>query len=176
RRIEAASGGHGVTWNDDRKSPRTVHEAADETVGSLFKQVDAAGGGTALFAGKTKFSLWNRSWGQSIDRVKIRDDKGPRLAPALRKDRRLAADVRTDLRKQRRALRFWHLATPDRAGHRTGFMKPRYRKSIRQADAMVGSVLRVINRTPRLRKSTAVILTSDHGATLGRKHDDPSRL
>ena len=165
RRIDADAGGHGVTWNDTRKSPRTVHEAAGEHVDSVFTGVDAAGGRTALFAGKSKFSLWNRSWGKAIDRVSIRA-----------KDARLAADVRTDLRKQGRMLRFWHIATPDRTGHKHGFMKRRYLDAVVKTDAMVGSVLRTIEQTPRLRKSVAIVLTSDHGATRGRKHNDPAKL
>ena len=36
RRIEAATGGHGVTWNDDRRRPATVQAAAGQRVESVF--------------------------------------------------------------------------------------------------------------------------------------------
>ena len=48
RRIEAATGGHGVTWNDDRPTPATVQAAAGHDVESVFTAVDDAGGSTAL--------------------------------------------------------------------------------------------------------------------------------
>ena len=61
RRIAAADGGHGVTWNDARLTPPTVQAAAGGPVESVFNVVHAAGRQTALFASKTKFSLWQRS-------------------------------------------------------------------------------------------------------------------
>lgn len=167
RRIDADQGGHGVDWNYGTDATAdTVHEAAGEHVASLFTAADDAGGSTALFAGKGKFRLWKRSWGGAIDRVSVR-----------RKDERLARDVLRDLRRTKRMVRFWHIATPDRAGHRHGAMRPRYLKAVRQVDAMVGRAVRTIRQTPRLRGTTAIVLTSDHGVTKGRRdHDDASLL
>lgn len=162
RRIDPDHGGHGVTWNDERTTPRTVHAAAGERVASVFTTVDAAGGSSAVFAGKAKFSLWNRSWGRAIDRMTVREEEG-----------RLVRDLRRDLRRHDRDLRFWHVATPDRVGHEHGFMKRRYLRAVRQVDAQVGEVLRTL-RSPRLRGRVAVLLTSDHGVHAGRHHDDSS--
>lgn len=165
RRVDAERGGHGVDWNDDRTRPRTVAQAAGEPVASVFTAVDAAGRSSALFAGKTKFSLWRRSWGGAVDRTRIDED-----------DARLARKVRRDLRRRDRALRFWHVATPDRVGHASGFMGPRYLRAVRRVDARVGRMLRTIRSTPRLRGKVAVLLTSDHGgATGGTSHSDASR-
>lgn len=165
RRVDAERGGHGVDWNDDRRRPRTVAEAAGEAVASVFTAVDAAGGSSALFAGKTKFSLWERSWGRAIDRVRIDEH-----------DARLARAVRRDLRRRDRQLRFWHVATPDRAGHEHGFMGPRYLRAVRRVDARIGKLMRTIRSTPRLRGKVTVLLTSDHGgAAGGTSHSDASR-
>lgn len=166
RRVDAADGGHGVTWNDEAKATAdTVHEAAGEHVASLFTTVDDAGGSSALFAGKSKFRLWRRSWGATIDRATLRE-----------KDARLARDVRQDLLRADRDLRFWHVATPDRAGHRHGYMRKRYFTAVRRVDDWVGELLRTL-RTPRLRGKVAVVLTSDHGGSRGRKwHDDADVL
>ena len=68
RRIAASRGGHGVTWNDDRRRPPTVQRAAGHDVSSVFRVVHNASRGTALFASKTKFSLFERSWDAGINR------------------------------------------------------------------------------------------------------------
>jgi len=63
RRIDASKGGHGVDWNDDLpKRPATVQAAAGHEVQSLFTVAHQAQLSTALFATKTKFSLFQRSW------------------------------------------------------------------------------------------------------------------
>ena len=70
RRIDADRGGHGVTWNTDQPGT-TVHQAAGEGVGSVFARVHRAGGTTALFTGKSKFSLFERSWPKALDRYTL---------------------------------------------------------------------------------------------------------
>lgn len=164
RRIEATTGGHGVTWNDDRRRPATVQAAAGQRVESVFTQVSAAGGSTALFASKTKFSLWKRSWPLSIDTTRIQLD-----------NTRLARSVRRDLRDNERAFRFVHLSLPDAAGHEYGFMSPRYLRAVQQVDALVGSIVDAVRDDPELVGRTAIILTSDHGG-LGADHSDARRL
>ncbi len=76
RRILASRGGHGVTWNDDRRRPPTVQRAAGHDVSSVFRVVHNAGRTTALFASKTKFSLFERSWDAGISKMRIRLDNG----------------------------------------------------------------------------------------------------
>ena len=62
RRVDRSRGGHGVTWNDERLRPRTVQAAAGHPVGSVFSSLETAGLGSAMFAAKPKFTLFNRSW------------------------------------------------------------------------------------------------------------------
>lgn len=165
RRIDAAHAGHGVTWNDDRLEPGTVQEAAGHDVSSVFDGVHEAGLRTGLFASKTKFGLFERSWPASVDRAVIRED-----------NRALARVVRRDIRRHQRAFRFVHLSNPDRAGHRHGFMSGPYLHAVRRADHLLGTLLRALRTAGRAR-STVVIVTSDHGGGGGREHHaDPSRL
>src|SRR5690606_15761192 len=91
-----------------------------------------------------------------------------------RNDARLGRAVNRDLRRHRRDLRFWHVATPDSAGHAFGFRNRRYLEAVKEVDAMVGRAMRTL-RTPRLRGKVAALLTSDHGAHAGRSHDDADR-
>ena len=164
RRVEATTGGHGVTWNDDRRRPATVQAAAGRRVESVFTQVKASGGATALFASKTKFSLWKRSWPLSIDLTRIQLD-----------NTLLARSVRRDLRDHERAFRFVHLSLPDAVGHDHGFMSPRYLRAVEQVDRLVGVIVDAVRNDPALVGRTAIILTSDHGG-LGDSHSDASRL
>ena len=65
RRIDRARGGHGVTWDDDRRK-MTVTRAAGHPVKSVFSQVKAAGGSSALFSTKEKFGIFQRSWTRGV--------------------------------------------------------------------------------------------------------------
>jgi predicted AlkP superfamily pyrophosphatase or phosphodiesterase len=163
RRIDAAAGGHGVTWNDDRLSPNTVQEAAGHDLSSVFSVVDAAGGSTALFAAKTKFSLWPRSWPDAIDRTTI-DERNGALVDQL------IADLDQD-----RDFRFLHLSPPDVAGHAHGWMSKAYLRAVRRSDALVGRVVKAVNADPARRAGTTILLTSDHGGH-GPSHSDPTLL
>ncbi|PVG81074.1 hypothetical protein DDE18_19870 [Nocardioides gansuensis] len=164
RRIDRSTGGHGVTWNDDRRRPRTVQAAAGHTVESVFTQVHGAGELTGLFASKTKFSLFDRSWPAAVDVSTIIED-----------DRRLARAVRRDLASTDRAFRFVHFALPDRTGHDKGFMSAAYLDAVRGVDRLVGTLLDAIESDPDLAGRTAVIVTSDHGGK-GPSHYQAARL
>ena len=82
----------------------------------------SAGGSTALFASKTKFSRWNRTWPESIDLTRIQSDN------AL-----LTRAVRRDLGDHTRAFRLEHLSLPDSVGHDRGFMSRAYLKAVERA-------------------------------------------
>jgi hypothetical protein len=163
RRIAAAKGGHGVTWNDNRLRPHTVQEAAGHDVASVFSVVDTAGGSTALFAAKTKFTLWDRSWPDAIDRVTIDEDNAA-LVDAL------VADLDQD-----RDFRFLHLSPPDVAGHAHGWMSKRYLRAVRTADRLLGEVVAAVNADPARKAGTTILLTSDHGGH-GPSHDNARLL
>lgn len=163
RRIEAAKGGHGVTWNDDRPTPSTVQAAAGHDVASVFTAVDAAGGSTALFAAKTKFSLWQRSWPDAIDRTTIDLDNSALV-------NQLIADLPVD-----RDFRFLHLSPPDVAGHAHGWMSKPYLRAVRQSDKLLGRVVKAVNADPARRAGTTILLTSDHGGH-GPSHDNARLL
>ena len=164
RRIDARRGGHGVTWNDDRLLPGTVQEAAGEPVASVFTVVDEAGGSTALFASKTKFSLFERSWPDAVDQTTIIEANG-----------RLVSALAEDLAAQPRAFRFLHLSLPDAVGHDHGFMSRAYLRAVRRTDRLVGRVVAAVRDTPGLADRTAIVLTSDHGGR-GPDHADAARL
>jgi hypothetical protein len=158
RRVDRARGGHGVTWDDDRLRPRTVQAAAGHPVGSVFSRLVAAGRSTAMFASKTKFSLFQRSW-PGMTRSVITFDNA-----------RLVRQLRADLTRTSRAFTFVHLSAPDAAGHASGWLGPAYLTAVRQTDTLIGQVLDTVAGT-----STLVVVTADHGGQ-GTGHSDYHRL
>jgi len=164
RRIEKRYGGHGVTWDDDRLVPRTVQAAAGHPVASVFGSLAAVGRDNAVFAAKTKLSLFDRSWPNGVNEEVIDADNS-----------RLVRAARGDLAALWRGLTFVHLSLPDRAGHTFGWMSPEYLTAVRQSDALIGKILITIGKTPESRDHTLVVVTADHGGR-GYGHADPRRL
>ncbi len=66
-------------------------------------------------------------------------------------------------RPGRRTFTFLHLADPDLAGHRSGWMSAPYLRAVRRADRALGRVLAVLRADADLRATTTVVLTADHG-------------
>jgi len=159
RRIDARHGGHGVTWNDDRRRPATVQAAAGGPVPSVFSAVRAAGGRTVSVATKTKFSLWKRSWPRAFDTFTIKnyDD-----AAALRV-------FVADLENRRADLRFLHLSETDLVGHARGYLTPAYRRALARADRRLG---RVVEALP---SDAVLVVTTDHGGR-GTRHSQAERV
>lgn len=160
RRIDARSGGHGVTWNDERKTPRTVQAAAGEPVGSVFSAVHDAGLSSSLFSSKTKFSLWLRSWPEAIDASAIVEDNKTLVT-------RFIDDLSTP-----RAFRFLHLSAPDVTGHKRGFMGTAYLRAVRRSDGQLRRVVRAVTDSG---VATTILITSDHGGR-GSGHYSPTSL
>lgn len=166
RRIDASRGGHGVTWNSNRIG-MTVHDSAGETVHSMFNNVRGAGGTTAVFATKKKFSIFNRSWPAAVQKNVIRDGH----------DGNVTWQMRRHLRREFPTLTFLHLGLPDRAGHRFGWMSPGHERAVRRTNDLIGAILRTRANSPRLRRELAIVFTADHGGIPGTsKHYGKRRL
>lgn len=156
RRITAAKGGHGVTWDEDRPGS-TVQQAAGHGVASVFTSVHAGGGSTALYTTKSKFSLYDRSWPRGIDTFRVRENQ-----------RRLVRLARADLADGAPTLTFLHVSLPDRFGHRYGGMSEQYLAAVQRTDAQLGTLVRTLAGT-----DVVVLLTADHGfATGSTDHSD----
>lgn len=164
RRVDAARGGHGVTWNDGRLDPPTVQAAAGHEVQSVFSVVHEAGGSTGLFASKEKLTIFDRSWPDEVDRTVVRT-----------RNLRLVRVVARDLEQNGRDLTFVHLSLPDVVGHRAGFMSASYLDAVSRVDGMVGSLMAAVEGDPELRGTTTMIVTADHGG-LGAGHSVPTEL
>ncbi len=167
--------GHGVTVNSDPGG--TVHQAAGHHISSMFTVVHDRGGSTALYASKSKFALFDRSWNAQAggrDRVGANNGRDKIDRYALASEEQLVDRLVNSLRQHPDPLSFLHLALPDTVGHRDGFGSPPYLRAVQRVDALLGRILRTIANRPALQRHATVILTADHGGSLNG-HQDPTR-
>ena len=154
--------GHGWTENDDPPPGATLHGRKGAEVASAFDVAHAAGLRTGLFAGKTKFSLYEASYGAPRGPARRSlDEFAFRAAMA-----EVTGDVLRALREQPRCLLLAHYADADLAGHAAGWdLTPgsRYLRALAQVDAELGRILDEIEASPRLRGRIALVVTTDHG-------------
>ncbi len=159
-RVVAGDDGHGWDTNRYPDPTLTLHDHKGEFVPSVFGAVHRSGGRAKLFASKSKFAVFESSYGDVLASY-VYDGNTNRLTA------RLIDSLRTgDV-----TYAFLHLRDPDTAGHRFGWRlwgwHP-YIRAVRKSDRLIGDVLAAIDADPELRGKTAVIVTADHG---GHNHD-----
>ena len=169
--------GHGITYNEDMG--RTVHTEAGEYVASVFDVVHDNGLRTAVYAGKSKFDMVDRTWnGQNgaVDTTGTNDGRD-KLDFFLRDDPEDAVDpfVAELSRTSKLAYTFFHVRSPDEFGHSDTWGSAAYREGVAEADRVFGRLVNAIDGNPEWAASTAIIVVSDHGGPLGQSlHQDES--
>ncbi|WP_183092560.1 alkaline phosphatase family protein [Nocardioides stalactiti] len=159
RRVVAALGGHGVTWN--HTSTRSVAPGTE----SVFSVIDAAGGSSAVYAGKEKFEMWGRAWPDTMHGPEIMTNQTALVVMAI-----------DDLHQHDRDLTFVHLAGPDSAGHEFGWGSAQYNDAVTEADADIDRLITAIADDEELSEEVVVIVTADHGGVPGTtRHLDRTR-
>jgi hypothetical protein len=175
RRVNG-KGGHGYEVNFDNGS--TVHRTAGHYVASVFDVVHDHGGSTAMFATKTKFALYKRTWNThgAADRTGA-DDGRAKIDRVIidQNNTRVVAKLTAELRRSPREFTFVHLSLPDRAGHAHRFMGREYLTAVQRTDQLLGKILNTVASRPALRRHTLVLLTADHGGR-GASHYRASEL
>ena len=154
-RIVAGPRGHGWDTNRYADPSVTIHSNRGSYVTSVFDVVDGAGLKNALFASKSKFSVFENSYKDKIDIYRYHSNTS-----------KLTDQFVDSLRTGTYAYLFLHLRNPDTAGHRFGWRlwswHP-YARAVRKSDRSISQILSAIDRDPVLRGNTAVIVTADHG-------------
>jgi predicted AlkP superfamily pyrophosphatase or phosphodiesterase len=152
---------HGVTWNDEE-----LEEHGYVATPTIFATAKHAGLHTAAFFSKSKFQ--HLAVPGTLDYF-----QAPGGWPGKWLAQRTIGDVERYLRHASPNLLFVHIAEPDLAGHMTGWMSAPYGWAVQEADAAVGRLLGLADRSFGHGGYT-VLLTSDHGGH-GRDHgsDDP---
>jgi hypothetical protein len=176
RRVDDRHGGHGYSDNFDNGG--TVHRAAGHYVASVFDVVHDNGGSTAMFASKSKFRLYKRTWNThgAADRTGRNDGRAKIDRVTIdRNNTGLVAKITAELRRSPREFTFVHLSLPDRVGHAHGFMSKQYLAAVQRTDQLLGRILKTVAARPSLRRHTLVVLTADHGGR-GAEHYNASKL
>jgi hypothetical protein len=159
RPVDPAAGGHGVTVNGEGAD--TVQGLAGGPVESVFDVVHAAGGSTALFATEEKFTLFERSWPESIDRFTAEQDQDDDVMGA-------AVD---DLVTEQRTLSFVHLGLVDEVGHRSGWLSADQLEAATVLDGLLRELVDTVSADRRLARRLVLVVTADHGG-VGKAHGD----
>ena len=163
--------GHAWTDNADPPVGQTLHTNHPDLdyVRSVFDVVHDQGGSTALYATKSKFSLFDRSYNSLSGAADTNPQGGNNGRDKI--DRyfassdiwRVVDQFTASLGTEEFTYSFLHLAGPDRKGHQFGWGSQAWSESVKESDRQIAQVMNVIRSDSGLRDSTAIIVTSDHG-------------
>jgi predicted AlkP superfamily pyrophosphatase or phosphodiesterase len=157
--------GHEWTLNTD-PGERTLHSNRHDYVASAFDVAHDAGLRTAVFASKSKFSLYDQSYDERHGAPdKTGDDNGRDKVDLYV---RAGCEEMTDrfieeMKADPFNYAFVHFADTDSAGHSKKWGSPEYKEAMRKVDGLLGRILELTDSDERLRGKTAIIISADHG-------------
>lgn len=172
-----AANEHAWLRNDDPPGLRqggTIHDRAGRYIPSAFDVAHDHGVSTALFTGKSKFWLFEQSYGRARgEKDETGDDEGKAkldlFVHAIDSETlvdQFVARLARAAELGTRTLDLVHFAETDIAGHAaewdltTGSV---YLGAMSKVDAWLGRILETIDRNDSLRGRVAFVLTTDHG-------------
>lgn len=168
---------HFYTSNVDPAPDATLHQLRFPEHTYTYSMFDVAhdnGLATAMFASKTKFSLFSQSYNDEGARDTVGVDNGKKKIDkvVLNVDpQAMVGEFVRQLQMLPPHLTFVHLNQPDGAGHSYGWGSPAYLAAVSAMDTLLGQILKTIQQG-QLRDRTALIVTSDHGG-VDYSHLDP---
>jgi Type I phosphodiesterase / nucleotide pyrophosphatase len=159
--------GHQWMFNSD-PGDRTLHSNRHAYVASTFDVAHDNGLRTGLFAGKSKFVLYDQSYDErngapdttGPDNGRDKIDLYVRAGSAEATERFIA-----EMKRDPFQYTFIHFADPDSAGHAKKWGSPEYNDAIKAVDACLGKIMAMIDGDERFKNKTAIILSADHGGT-----------
>ncbi len=176
------SEGHNWISNGDPKLGQNLHRNRKSYVASMFDVAHDNGFATALYASKSKFSLYDLSFDASmgaedktdedngrdkIDHVVINEDTSALMTSLL-----------SDLAVKPADLTMLHLRNCDSAGHAEGWILATgtpYMEALRKVDGLLGQLIAGIEASPTLKGDTWIVLTADHGGLTATKGHGESK-
>lgn len=168
--------GHEWISNTDPKLGQNLHRNHKSYVRSFFDVAHDHGLSTALYASKSKFSLYDLSYDANngepdtteadngrdkIDLYVVNEDTAPLVDLLVASFSEKPADVT-----------MLHLRNCDSAGHAlTWDLTPDspYLAALKEVDGLLGKLLAGIEASPQMKGNTWVLLTADHGGLTGTK-------
>jgi hypothetical protein len=165
--------GHGVTFNTD--DPRTLEQVHGSYVAGVFDVAHDNGLSTALYASKSKFAIFDRSWNEvngASDLVGPDNGRDKIDAYVNNGDTEALADTfMANMRVSPSRYSFIHFADPDGAGHAYGWESAEYFAAIRKVDGLLGRIFDLVDGDSRFLSRTYLLVTADHGG-MGVDHSD----
>jgi hypothetical protein len=157
--------GHDVSFNFD---PGTTLEYVNgHYVAGVFDVVHDSGGKTAIYASKSKFAFFERSWnGENGAPDTTGEDNGRDkvdLYVNLSETADLIDSFVTHMAAEPSNYSFIHIVDPDVAGHDSGWGSTAYYDAVVRSDCLLGRILSVVDGETRLQGKSAVLVTADHG-------------
>ena len=172
--------GHNWTENVDPLPMDTIASNKGSYVASGFDVAHDNGLSTGIWSGKSKFSLFKQSYGESTGapdttghdngRNKIDFDKVDSYISAAE----LTVDFTNRMASTLFHFVFFHYQDPDTTGHASGWSTnpvSAFAATLKNVDTQIARILQMVEGSPELQGRTAVILTADHGGH-GSTHGD----
>jgi predicted AlkP superfamily pyrophosphatase or phosphodiesterase len=176
-RMTEGPSGHGWTGNGDPFPGQHLHRERPGYVASMFDVAHDHGLRTGLFASKSKFSLYDLSYGE---RFGAPDRTGPDNGPdkidlflVERETDRLVAAFVAEHAARPFGLAMLHFHDPDSAGHGHHWdLTPGspYLAAVRRVDGFLGQILGAAEHG-----RTWIVVTADHGGVAGTGRHDQRR-
>lgn len=169
---------HFYTSNADPGRSEVLHTLrypARDYTPSVFDVVHDHGLTTAMFASKTKFSLYAQSYNEAGRADTIGTDNGRRKIDTVvinTDPPTLIDQLVTQLTTAPPTFTFVHLNQPDATGHAIGWGSPEYLTAVAHMDLLLGRILTAMDSGPMAGRA-ALIVTTDHGG-IGTGHFDPN--
>jgi hypothetical protein len=164
---------HGYTSDGDLGPGGTLHTSGNASLPYIASTFDVAhdnGFSTAMYAGREKFELFDRSYDATnggLDTTGVdngRDKIDLFYTHALAHSRFL-----NDFREQKFGYSFLHFLHTDVQGHNSGWGSPSWNEMVRFVDTQLGNIMDTVLFDPELANETVLILTADHGGS-GTSH------
>jgi len=162
--------GHNWTSNSDPAPGQTIHSNKGSYVSSVLDVAHDNSLQTGLYAGKSKFSLFDSSYDATNgapDATPPDDgqDKLDTYEWTYGDSAPLVASLLGTMSTNPHDYSFVHFAEPDAAGHTYGWGSAGYNNAVIAIDGYLGDILGLVESDPMLQGRTAIILTADHGGS-----------
>jgi hypothetical protein len=171
--------GHNWTSNALPAKGQTIHNNKGSYIAGIFDVAHDNGLSTAMFAGKTKFCLYDVSYNSANGAPDATGpDNGRRKIDSYvcnEDSALLVAEFISATQTKPVNFAFLHFADPDAAGHLFTWGSAAYNNTLMHIDNYLGRILNLVNSNEILKGKTCIVLTADHGGK-GRNHskaDDP---
>ncbi len=178
RGIYGVSGnGHAWTSNSDPSPSQTIHSNKGSYVPSIFDVAHDHGLQTAVYATKTKFSLFDTSY-NTVNGAP--DTTGPDngrdkldFYQYFASSASLTTQFITNMTASPANFALLHFTEGDTYGHSNGWGSTAYNNALIAIDGYLGQLFNFVTANPSLLDTTNIILTADHGGS-GTNHSTAS--